>query len=171
MNWSSIWSSKTRNVKYLIMKTVKKVKIVDRQESKEMHSLFSWKYYNATWKRKSSIARVRMYEKWKWEIIVNWLPVEKYFQSVIHLLELIKSPLTQTWKVKDYNFTVKVKWWWMFSQADAVRHWIARALLVSDEWLKSTLKKEDQLTRDDRTKERQKPWLKRARKAATWVKR
>ncbi|MCD5382765.1 30S ribosomal protein S9 [Candidatus Gracilibacteria bacterium] len=153
------------------MKTVKKIKIVDRKESKDMHSLYSGKYYNATGKRKSSIARIRMYEKGKGEIIVNGLSVEKYFQSVVHLLELIKSSLVQTGKVKDFNFTVKVKGGGMFSQADAVRHGIARALLVSDESLKSILKKEDQITRDDRTKERQKPGLKRARKASTWVKR
>lgn len=142
-----------------------------KKENLDMHSMFSWKYYYANWKRKTSIARVRAYEKGEWKIIVNWRDVAEYFAPVSHMIEVIKSPLKLTWSDKWFNITVKVQWWWMFSQADAVRHWIAKALIVSNETLKPTLKKEGQLTRDSRVKERKKPGLKRARKAPTWVKR
>lgn len=150
-----------------VAKTTKKVETI----VEDMHTLFSWKYFYATWKRKTSIARVRLYEKWEWKIVVNWKDVSSYFESVSHMLEIIKSPLKLTWNEKSFNITVKVLWGWMFSQADSVRHWIAKALLVFDELLKPALKKEWQVTRDSRKKERKKPGLKRARKAATWVKR
>jgi len=158
-------------VKKVIKKTTKASVSKTETIVENMQTIFSWKYFYATWKRKTSIARVRLYEKWEWKIIVNWRDVSDYFSSVSHMFEVIKSPLRLTWNDKTFNITVKVDGWWMFSQADATRHWIAKALLVFDELLKPTLKKDWQVTRDSRTKERKKPGLKRARKAATWVKR
>jgi small subunit ribosomal protein S9 len=59
----------------------------------------------------------------------------------------------------------------MSAQAEAVRHGIARALIVFDETLRGTLKKAGFLTRDARVKERKKPGLKRARRAPQFSKR
>lgn len=154
----------------------KKWKIVENNVTPEkvttdsMHKMFPWNYFYANWKRKTSVAKVRLYKKWwDWTIIINWINATKAL--VPELLDKIKTPLWLTWFESTFNITVKVSWWWKISQTDAIRHWIAKALIVFNPELKATLKKEGHLTRDSREKERKKPWLKRARKAPTWVKR
>lgn len=143
---------------------------IDKEELiKSMHNHFKWVYFYAAWRRKTSVAKVRLYEKWKWEMLINWKKIEEYFTPI--QIEEIKVPLQLTWMWSSFNITVKVIWWWKSSQAWAVRHWISMALMVFNQDLKSTLKKDLLITRDSRKKERKKPWLKRARKAPTWVKR
>ena len=136
---------------------------------KQMHKTFTGKYFYANGKRKTSIAKVRLYEKWKGKILVNWIKAEDYFTPV--LIEMINAPLKLVWNEWDFDITIKVIWWWSAGQASAIRHWISKALLVFDLEKKSTLKKQWHITRDSRKKERKKPGLKRARKAPTWVKR
>ena len=134
-----------------------------------MHNMFNGHYTYACWKRKTSIAKVRLYQKWDWTIIINGKPASDSITN--ELLEKIKVPLSLTWNKNIFNITIKVIWWWVISQADAIRHWISRALIAFNPDLKTTLKKDGHLTRDPRVKERKKPGLKRARKAPTWVKR
>jgi small subunit ribosomal protein S9 len=74
-------------------------------------------------------------------------------------------------KLKDFNLSIKVQGGGMKGQAGAVRHGIARALLVFDKDLKPTLKPYGYLTRDPRRKERKKPGLKKARRSPQWAKR
>jgi small subunit ribosomal protein S9 len=57
------------------------------------------------------------------------------------------------------------------SQAEAIRHGIARVLCEYDKELRPVLKAKGWLTRDDRKKERKKPGLKKARRAPQWSKR
>lgn len=162
--------------KDLVEKTDKKITKdswkakIDTKEVKDVDfKPFSWHYFYWTWKRKTSVAKVRLYDKWTWKIVVNWRNVMDYFTPV--LKDLMLSPLKMLWYEWRFNISIKTEWWWISSQADASRHWIAKAILEFDLESRSTLKKEWHITRDSRVKERKKPGLKRARKAPTWVKR
>ncbi len=130
----------------------------------------SVRYYQGTGRRKSAVARVRLYPGDDGTIIVNDKPVEEYFsrkRDILHLTEPLEATATQD----SFNVTVKVQGGGVSGQAGAVRHGIARALLEVDPNLRPTLRKGGFLTRDPRAKERKKPGLKRARKAPQYTKR
>ncbi len=126
-------------------------------------------YFYANGKRKTSIARVRLYENGKGEIIVNNKPITDYFFG--ELIPSVKAPLKIANALKLFDITALVTGGGVSSQADAVRHGISKALLEYDPELRSQLKKAGLLTRDSRVKERKKPGLKRARRAPQWAKR
>lgn len=127
------------------------------------------KYHYANGKRKTSVARVRLYEGGKGEITINEKPIEEYFFGA--LIGNVKSPLKLVSLAKSFDISVKVIGGGVSSQADAVRHGIAKAIIVYDPNLRSALKKEGLLSRDSRTKERKKFGLHRARRAPQWSKR
>lgn len=127
------------------------------------------KYFYSNGKRKTSVARVRLYEKGKGDIIVNGQPVNEYFFGT--LIGGIKAPLKLVDMLKSFDITAKVSGGGISSQADAVRHGISKALTVFDPNLRAVLKKAGLLTRDSRVKERKKFGLHRARKAPQWSKR
>jgi len=126
-------------------------------------------YFYANGKRKTSVARIRLYENGKGEIVVNNRPINEYFFG--ELISSVKAPLKIANALKLFDVTALVDGGGVSSQADAVRHGISRALLEYDPELRSQLKKAGFLTRDSRTKERKKPGLKRARRAPQWAKR
>ena len=74
-------------------------------------------------------------------------------------------------KLKDFDFSVKVAGGGIQGQAIAIRHGIARTLVIFDKDIRATLKPFGYLTRDPRRKERKKPGLKRARRGPQWAKR
>ena len=86
------------------------------------------------------------------------------------LQKVVTDPFTTTEKM-TYSVSVKVTGGGIHSQAEAVRHGIARALVVEDEADKTKLKQAGFLKRDPRSKERRKFGLKKARKAGQWSKR
>ena len=126
-------------------------------------------YFYANGKRKTSVARVRLYENGKGEIIVNNKLITEYFFG--ELISSVKAPLKIANALKLFDITALVTGGGVSSQADAVRHGISKALLEYDPELRSQLKKAGFLTRDSRVKERKKPGLKRARRAPQWAKR
>lgn len=126
-------------------------------------------YFYANGKRKTSVARVRLYENGKGEIIVNNKPVTEYFFG--ELIGSIKAPLKIANALKLFDITALIEGGGVSSQADALRHGISKALLEYDPELRSQLKKAGFLTRDSRVKERKKYGLKRARRAPQWAKR
>ena len=130
----------------------------------------SLQYFFAAGKRKTSVARVRLYPNGKGEITVNDQPANTYF-TMITSMGVIKHPLKLTGLTSKFDISVKVLGGGISSQAEAVRHGISRALLDFDSSLRSTLKKAGLLTRDARIKERKKPGLKRARRAPQFSKR
>ncbi|MCH9035777.1 MAG: 30S ribosomal protein S9, partial [Chloroflexi bacterium] len=71
----------------------------------------------------------------------------------------------------NYNASIMVSGGGIAGQAQAIRHGIARALVVADEELRPVMRKAGLLTRDARVKERKKYGLKRARKAPQYTKR
>lgn len=127
-------------------------------------------YYYAAGKRKTSIARVRIYPNGKGGIVINDKPIEQYI-SVGTLRSVIVAPLKITGTTKSFDISAKVEGGGFSAQAQALRHGIARALIAYNETLRGTLKKAGFLTRDARIKERKKPGLKRARRAPQFSKR
>jgi len=127
-------------------------------------------YYYAVGKRKTAIARVRLYPKGKGLITINEKPLDDYFK-LLTSAGIITSPLKMTGTGKEFDISVRISGGGISAQADAVRHGIARALLVYNDTFRTTLKKAGFLTRDSRIKERKKPGLKRARRAPQFSKR
>ena len=125
--------------------------------------------YQGTGRRKESIARVRLMAG-KGDITVNGKSLDEYFGSDI-LKVIVNQPFAVTNTVGKYDVIVKVIGGGFTGQAGAIRHGIARALVKSDEALKSDLKKAGFLTRDPRMKERKKYGLKKARRAPQFSKR
>ena len=145
--------------------------MADKKEESTEKNLMQRKgnYFYANGKRKTSIARVRLYENGKGEIIVNNKPASEYFFGT--LIGNIKAPLKLANAMKLFDITALVVGGGVSSQSDAIRHGIAKALLEYDPELRKVLKTAGFLTRDARTKERKKFGLKKARRAPQWAKR
>lgn len=120
-------------------------------------------------RRKSASARVRI-ERGTGNITVNGKPLNEYFRHFSDQ-ESIVSALKAVGKEKDLDVSVKIQGGGIKGQSIAVRHGIARALVIWNEDLKKALKTIGFLTRDPRVKERKKPGLKKARRAPQWSKR
>jgi len=128
------------------------------------------RYYQGTGRRKTSVARVRLYPG-NGEFVVNNKPAEDYFTMREMLQREIHSPLELTETMGNFNVLVRVRGGGIASQANAVRHALSRALLDVNQEFRPTLKKAGFLTRDARAKERKKVGLKRARKRPQYTKR
>ncbi|MDD3190328.1 MAG: 30S ribosomal protein S9 [Candidatus Pacebacteria bacterium] len=130
------------------------------------------RYFYATGRRKTAVAKVRVFEKGeKAGIMINDLVCEEYFDDNKVLVEKAYSPL-DLFSLKDkYFVSVKVLGGGSTGQAEAVRLGISRALLKIQEDFKKDLKDKGYLTRDPREVERKKPGLKKARRAPQWKKR
>jgi small subunit ribosomal protein S9 len=128
------------------------------------------KYYQAVGRRKTSTCIVRLYLKKDGEIIVNEKKLEEYFPT-FDLQKTVKEPLEDLSMISKFSVSAKVKGGGTKSQAEAVRHGIARAIVLFDETLRKQVKSTGYLTRDPRMRERKKPGLKRARRAPQWRKR
>ena len=126
-------------------------------------------YYYATGRRKSAIARVRLYPG-NGAIIVNGKPSAEIFTRDGQRREILE-PFVLANAEGKFNAQVKCVGGGVTGWAGAIRLGIARALVVSDESLRPTLRRAGLLTRDARVKERKKPGLKRARKAPQYTKR
>ena len=118
--------------------------------------------YNATGRRKTSIARVNV-SPGNGRITVNEEPVDSYFPRET-LRMMIRQPLELTGMVGKLDVFAKVEGGGLTGQAGALKHGISRALTQLDSDLRSKLKKEGFLTRDPREKERKKYGQKGARK-------
>lgn len=128
-------------------------------------------YYYGMGRRKTAVARVRLFPNGDGNITVNGKNARLYFGQRDSLTAVITAPLRQLDLTNAYNMTIRVVGGGVSGQAGAIRHAVARALVrVNPEW-KATLRKAGFLTRDPRMKERKKPGLKRARKAPQYTKR
>ena len=134
------------------------------------------KYIEAIGRRKTSTARVRIWQAAKASFIVNEQDAKEYFKTeeqrrlvsdpIIKGFNTIGDKADSKWKVE-----AKVSGGGVHSQAEAVRHGLARALILFDIELRPKLKTLGYLKRDPRAKERRKFGLKKARKAPQWSKR
>lgn len=126
-------------------------------------------YYYGTGRRKTAVARVRLYPGGG-SATINGRPLDNAFPRLA-LQQDVLAPLRVTGNADKFTVMAKVEGGGLSGQAGAIRHGIARALLRVDESLRSALRKFGFLTRDPRAKERKKYGLKRARKAKQYTKR
>ena len=128
------------------------------------------KYSYGTGRRKSSIARVRVYENGTGSIIINGRDIDEYF-GLDTLKLVVRQPLVATDMLGKVDIVVSVAGGGVSGQAGAIRHGISRALLAVNPEFRGTLKAAGFLTRDPRMKERKKYGLKAARRAPQFSKR
>ena len=128
------------------------------------------KYFYGTGRRKSSVARVRVYENGTGSIIINGRDIDDYF-GLDTLKLLVRQPMVTTDTLGKVDLVVTVAGGGVSGQAGAIRHGVARALVAMNAELRPALKAAGFLTRDPRMKERKKYGLKAARRAPQFSKR
>lgn len=148
---------------------IEKIKAKEKKEVKKIAKkpLF---YLEGIGRRKTSIARVRIYKKGEKKIIVNERSLEDYF-PVFSDQKKVLAPLEKLNLENKFFVSIKVKGGGIHSQAEAIRHGLSRALVKFKESFRPTLRQLGYLTRDPRMRERKKFGLKRARRAPQWQKR
>ena len=128
------------------------------------------KYHYGTGRRKSSVARVRVYENGTGSITINGRDIDEYF-GLETLKLLVRQPMVATDTLGKVDLVITVAGGGVTGQAGAIRHGVARALLGLNPEYRATLKAAGYLTRDPRMKERKKYGLKAARRAPQFSKR
>ena len=128
------------------------------------------KYYEAVGRRKTAIARVRLFPESKTGYEVNEKALEIYFP--VKEMQMTASEAFIEAKVdQKFRVSARITGGGIAAQSEALRLGIARALLVYDVELRGNLKKAGFLKHDPRAKERRKFGLKKARKSPQWSKR
>jgi len=161
---------KLKKIKKIIKKTLPKKEIERLKPIPKPE-----KYFETVGRRKTAVARVRFFtrpgrgypEKL---FLINAKPIEKYFPT-FELQKIAKAALEKMKCLDKFRISAKTKGGGLFSQAEAIRHAISRALVLFNPDFRKRLKKAGFLKRDPRMKERKKFGLKRARKAPQWAKR
>jgi len=128
------------------------------------------KYFYGTGRRKSSVARVRVYENGTGAITINGRDIDDYF-GLETLKLIVRQPLNTTDMLGKVDITVTVAGGGVSGQAGAIRHGISRALVLLNPEFRPALKAAGFMTRDPRMKERKKYGLKAARRAPQFSKR
>ncbi|MEE0808651.1 MAG: 30S ribosomal protein S9 [Acutalibacteraceae bacterium] len=126
-------------------------------------------YFYGTGRRKSSVARVRIYNG-TGKVTINNRDIDDYF-GLETLKVIVRQPLVLTDNADKFDIVCTVAGGGVTGQAGAIRHGIARALLLANAEYRAELKKAGFLTRDPRMKERKKYGLKGARRAPQFSKR
>jgi len=125
--------------------------------------------HNATGRRKTAVARVRLIPG-PGKIEVNGRPFEEYFPTAC-LQNTVLAPLTLTKLINTFDVCINTTGGGATGQAGAARLGIARALLLVNAELRPALKAEGYLMRDPRMKERKKSGQPGARKRFQFSKR
>lgn len=128
------------------------------------------KYFESIGRRKTSIARVRLFPESKMSFVINDKTLAECFPTK-ELESVVKAPFTKVAPDLKFKVSAIVSGGGISSQAESIRLGISRALIVMDHALRGALKKEGFLKRDPRAKERRKFGLKKARKSPQWSKR
>ena len=126
-------------------------------------------YFYGTGRRKSSVARVRVYSG-NGNITINGRDIDDYF-GLETLKLIVRQPFGVTKTEGTFDIICTVTGGGVAGQAGAIRHGVARALLQAEPNYRAALKKAGFLTRDPRMKERKKYGLKGARRAPQFSKR
>lgn len=145
-----------------------------KETKKENLSVQTGKYWEGIGRRKTAIARVRLWvtsaKSKEQKFLVNEKLLEAYFQDP-ELRRVAKESLDATGEEAAFAITVLTRGGGLPAQAEAIRHGIARALVEHDPDLRSRMRQLGFLTRDPRMRERKKFGLHRARRATQWRKR
>lgn len=128
------------------------------------------KYYEAVGRRKTAIARVRLFPGAKAGYEINGKSLETYF-PVKEMQMTAMEAVANAKAAEKFHITAKIVGGGISAQSEALRHGISRALTVYDMEIRGRLKKLGFLKRDPRAKERRKFGLKKARKSPQWSKR
>jgi len=134
------------------------------------------RYFETVGRRKRAVARVRLYTSRPQDsaeagnMFVNDKPYKQHF-STETLQTIVESPLRKLKSLNRFRATVHVAGGGIRGQAEAVRHGLARALVLFDPNFRKRMRRAGYLTRDPREKERRKYGLKKARRAPQWAKR
>ena len=128
------------------------------------------KYNYGTGRRKSSVARVRLFENGTGSIIINGRDIDDYF-GLETLKLVVRQPLAALGLTDKVDLIVTVTGGGVSGQAGAIRHGLSRALVTLNPEFRGSLKAAGFLTRDPRMKERKKYGLKGARRAPQFSKR
>lgn len=128
------------------------------------------KYFEAVGRRKTAVARVRLFTRGEKQFLVNGKPYQEYF-NLLEDQQTVTASMRKMKCLDKFKVTVVVRGGGRNAQAEAVRHGTARVLVDFNNNFKKRLRKVGYLTRDPRMRERKKFGLKRARKAPQWAKR
>ncbi len=128
------------------------------------------KYFEAVGRRKTAIARARITPASKGAFSINEKDLATYFPTA-ELQSIAQAAFDGAKLTQKFHVSAMIEGGGIHSQAEALRHAIARALLDYDAELRKKLKKAGYLKRDPRAKERRKFGLKKARKSPQWSKR
>lgn len=128
------------------------------------------RYYQAIGKRKTAVARIRLFTRGEKVFLVNDKPYTEYFQLETDRQTAVSS-MNKMKCLDKFKVQVLVRGGGRSAQAEAIRHGTARVLVDFNLNFKKRLRKAGFLTRDSRMRERKKFGLKRARKAPQWAKR
>ncbi len=126
-------------------------------------------YTYSVGKRKTAIARVKLFQGGSGELKVNDKAAKTYFTPL--QIENLFAPLVLTGQKGTFDIEARLTGGGKSAQSDAIRHGISRALLLVNPEFRTELKRAGFLRRDSRTKERKKPGLHRARRAPQFSKR
>lgn len=130
---------------------------------------FKGHFVSAIGRRKSAIARIRIYKKGNGVMLINGKKPSEFVNN--DKLAVIKQPLKLSGQIRDFNISIVVKGGGLTGQVEAIRMALARGLVEIDNELRPSLKTKGLLKRDSRIKERKKPGFKKARRAPQWAKR
>lgn len=135
----------------------------------------SKRYFEATGRRKTSVARVRLFtikpfEEDEGKITVNGKFYKQYFPT-LELQQIAEASLRRLKSLNRFEAVAKISGGGVKSQVEALRHGLARVLILFNADFRKKLKKAGYLKRDPRVKERKKYGLKKARRAPQWAKR
>ncbi len=128
------------------------------------------KYYEAVGRRKTAVARVRIFTRGEKQFLVNGKPYQEYF-TLAEDQQTVTASMRKMKCLDRFKVTVVVSGGGRGAQAEAVRHGTARVLVDFNNGFKKKLRKVGYLTRDPRMRERKKFGRKRARKSPQWAKR
>jgi small subunit ribosomal protein S9 len=128
------------------------------------------RYFEATGRRKTATARVRLFTRGEKQFMINNKPYQEYFPLLADQ-ETSTASMRKMKCLDKFKVTVIVKGGGRNAQAEAVRHGTARVLVDFNNNFRKRLRKAGFLTRDPRMRERKKFGLKRARKSPQWAKR
>jgi small subunit ribosomal protein S9 len=162
---------KIKKLKKAKTKTIKAKTVISPEKEKvEKKKIKPSKYFEAVGRRKSAVARVRLFTNGEKEFLVNGKTISQYFQTP-ELQEIVQASLIKMRCLDKFRTLVLVRGGGLNAQAQAIRHGTARALVKFNQDFRKRLRKVGYLTRDPRKRERKKFGLKRARRAPQWQKR
>lgn len=145
---------------------------VKKEKPQDKKQVSKPRYVEAVGRRKTAIARVRLFSGTKEEIEINGKPYHEYFPTA-ELRLIVEDPFRLLQSQEKFSARARVYGGGIHAQAEAIRHGIARVLVAhyADAAIRKQLKHAGFLRRDPRMKERRKFGLKKARKAPQWSKR